>query len=179
LPHVLLAALCHELGHLAVLGGFGICPERITLSAMGVEITARGQERLSYGRELLAVLAGAAVNIGLAVLFARVFGEYLFAGANAVLAVYNLLPIRNLDGGRALYLLLAWATNPFTAEYVSGIVHLVTLALLLGFGGVILVRTGGGLFLFAGSVGLCAGDFLRRRKRKSGLPNGGKPDTIN
>ena len=179
LPHVLLSALCHELGHLGTLALFGVYPERITLTGMGAEITASGQERLSYGRELLAVLSGAAVNLLLAIVFARVSADYLFAGANAVLAVYNLLPVRNLDGGRALYLLLAWCSDPFRAEEISAGVNLVVMALLLGLGTVLLFRTGGGLFCLVGGVGLCIGQLLARRANKSGLPNRGKTDTIN
>ena len=74
MPLVLAAAVCHELGHLAVLRLFGIPVKEINLTAMGAVIVAPGQERLSYGRELAAVLAGAGVNFLLAILFAR----YLF-----------------------------------------------------------------------------------------------------
>ncbi len=166
LPHVLLSALCHELGHLLMLWCVGVCPQRITLHAGGVEIRAAGQEKLSYGGEILCVLAGPAVNLALAVLFARVSHDYLFAGANAILAVYNLLPIRNLDGGRLLYLTLAWCTDPFFAQRLADGVNLVTMGMLLGIGCVILIRTGSGLFCLAGGVGLLLGQVFHRRGKR-------------
>ena len=168
LPWVLLAALCHELGHLGCLRIFGVCPQRITLSGTGVEIVADGQEKLSYGRELLCVLSGPAVNLLLALLFARVFSHVFFAGVNAVLAVYNLLPIRNLDGGRAFYLLLAWRTDPFLAEEAAAVANLVTLALLLGFAALLLMETGNAVFCLAGGVGLVLGQLLHRHRGKQG-----------
>lgn len=174
LPHVLLSALCHELGHLAALRLFGVYPERITLTALGAEITAAGQDKLSYGGELLTVLAGAAVNIVLALVFAHVSGDYLFAGTNAILAAYNLLPIRGLDGHRALYLILAWCTEPFTAERVAGVVNLIVLALLLGFGVVLLVRTGSGVFCLSGALGLCIGQLVRRSRKQNCISRGNR-----
>ena len=168
LPWILLSAFCHELGHLMLLRLFGIRPQRITLSAAGVEIEAAGQEKLSYGRELLCVLSGPAVNLLLAILFARVFSGYLFAGTNGVLAVYNLLPIRNLDGGRALYLLVSWCSDPFRAEQVAAVVNLVTLGLLLGFAVLLLVETGNAIFCLTGGFGLVLGQLLHRRRGKQG-----------
>ena len=162
MPPVLVAAACHELGHLAVLRLWGVPVKEIRLTAMGAVITAPGQERLSYGRELAAVLAGVSVNFLLALLFARVSGEYLLAGANALLGLYNLLPLRGLDGGRALWLAVAWAREPFTATVVAGRVNLVTMALLLGFSLLLLWETGGGLFCLLAVTGLGLSQLLSR-----------------
>ncbi len=58
---------------------------------------------------------------------------YLFAGAQLVLGAFNLLPALPLDGGRILWLALAWLTEPYTAQRVLSAVSLaVSLALLLG-----------------------------------------------
>ena len=63
---------------------------------------------------------------------------YLFAGAQLVLGAFNLLPALPLDGGRILWLALAWLTEPYTAQRVLSAVSLaVSLALLLGGGGLI------------------------------------------
>ena len=156
LPLVLVSALCHELGHLFVLWCLHVPVERLTLSPLGAVITAPDQEKLSYGRELLAVLAGPAVNLILALMFARVCGDYLFAGANAILGVYNLLPVDGLDGGRALFLLLSWCTEPFTALRITRAVNLIVMALLLGLSILLLYRTGGGLFCLLAAAGMAA-----------------------
>lgn len=167
LPLVLLSALCHELGHLFVLWCLHVPVERLTLSPLGAVITAPEQEKLSYGRELLAVLAGPAVNLLLSLLLARLCKDYLFAGANAILGVYNLLPIDGLDGGRALFLLLSWCTEPFTALRVARAVNLIVMALLLGASVLLLYRTGGGLFCLLAVAGMAAAQLSRALRRPS------------
>ena len=121
---VLLAAALHECGHLLALAMLGAPVEGLRLSAMGAEIDAR-TERLSYARELAAVLAGPAVNLTCAPVFARLALRlawdwgWMFAGAHALLGVYNLLPIPPLDGARAFYLLLSWHMGPDTGVRCS------------------------------------------------------------
>ena len=111
LPLVILSALCHELGHLTALRLVGAKVEQIRLTAFGAEIRA-DTRYLSYGREIFCTLAGPAINLILAVVLARAAGDYLLAGANLFLGVFNLLPLPSLDGGRALYLAVSWFTDP-------------------------------------------------------------------
>ena len=61
---VLLAALCHELGHYAALRRQGGWVRAVRISALGAEMQVAG--RMSYGGELLAAAAGPAVNLVLA-----------------------------------------------------------------------------------------------------------------
>lgn len=118
---VLLAALCHELGHYAALRRRGGWVRAVRISALGAEMQVAG--RMSYGGELLAAAAGPAVNLVLAAALGLLgrWGEplYLLAGAQAVLGCFNLLPILPLDGGRMLWLALCWGTDPFLADRVT------------------------------------------------------------
>ena len=117
----------HECGHLAALALFRVPVLGLRLGAMGAVLYAPGAARLSYGRELAVTLAGPAVNLVCAPLVAALAARwgwdwgYLFAGAHTVLGVYNLLPIPPLDGGRALYLLLAWRWGPDAGERVASL----------------------------------------------------------
>lgn len=129
---VLLAALCHELGHYAVLRSRGGWVRYMEISALGANMQVAG--RLSYGSELLAAAGGPAVNLLLAAALAALgrWWEplYLLAGAQGVLGCFNLLPILPLDGGRMLWLALCWRTDPFLADRMAGGVSLAAAGLL-------------------------------------------------
>lgn len=167
---VLLAALCHELGHYAALRRRGGWVRAVRISALGAEMQVAG--RMSYGGELLAAAAGPAVNLVLAAalgLLGRWWEPlYLFAGAQLVLGAFNLLPALPLDGGRILWLALAWLTEPYTAQRVLSAVSLaVSLALLLG-GGWFIWRLGGSPFLLVGAVGLTGWNLREIKLAKGG-----------
>ena len=102
----LLAACCHELGHLAAMLLAGNTPARLTLTAMGGRL--KGTAFSGFGAELTALAAGAAVNLLLAMV-CRLHGGYevqLFSAINLVLGCFNLLPVQGLDGGRILQMVL-------------------------------------------------------------------------
>lgn len=105
-PVVLAAWILHEGGHLLALYGAGGRVREISVTLDGVRIEAEKGTGLSYGGELLSVLAGPGINLLLALLSARL-GErwYLFSGTNLALGIFNLLPVPGLDGGRAVQLL--------------------------------------------------------------------------
>lgn len=133
---ILSAAVCHELGHWLVLRRVGGRIQRLHITVFGAEMQV-DDRRISYGGELLAAAAGPMSNLLLAAalgLLGRWWEPmYLFAGAQLVLGAFNLLPALPLDGGRILWLALAWLTEPYTAQRVLSAVSLaVSLALLLG-----------------------------------------------
>ena len=152
LPPVLLAAACHELGHLSALWLAGARVERLRLNAFGAEIRA-DTRRLSYPREIACTLAGPAVNLALALLLARLTGHFTAAGSNLVLGCFNLLPIPALDGGRALHLLVSWLWEPLTADAVSRRVGLGCALLLTAAALFLTIRYHAGLFLLLGASG--------------------------
>lgn len=152
LPAVLLAALCHELGHLLALRLAGAKVERLRLNAFGAEICA-DTRRLSYPREIACTLAGPAVNLALALFLARTAGWYVPAGSSLLLGCFNLLPVPALDGGRALHLLVSWLWEPITADRVCRRVGLCCAALLTFAALVLTIRYHAGLFLLIGAAG--------------------------
>lgn len=171
LAALLLAALFHELGHYLLLRSVGGTVARIRLSLFGAEMQIASPERLSYRQEVWVAAAGPLVNLLLALLLAGLgrIAEpcYLFAGAQLVLGCFNMLPIRPLDGGRILWLLLAWWTDPFLADRVSVYTGL-TAALLLTAGCALLcIWTGSAPFLLIGALGTLTAA-LRMVRRSAG-----------
>ena len=155
LSALLLAAILHELGHYWVLRRLRAQVTAIRITALGAEMQVAG--RLSYGGELLAAAAGPAVNLALALLLGyggRLWSPlYLFAGAQLVLGVFNLLPVQPLDGGSLLWNLAAWLTEPYTADRVVGVVGFGVAALLTLAAGAALLL-GGSPFLLLAAAGL-------------------------
>ena len=180
LAALLLAALAHELGHYFVLRRSNCGVSGVYVTALGAEMRLSHPERLSYGAEMAATAAGPLANILWTVALSwaghRCEMLYLFSGAQLVLALFNLLPVRPLDGGRLLWLALAWRWEPFTADRVSGSVGLCTSSLLL-LGGVWLFRTqGGSPFLLLGALGLLCctvRSVLPRREKKGSASRSG------
>ena len=121
LAALLFASLCHEMGHYAALRLTGGTVKELHITVFGIEMRVAGHA--GYGGEFLTTLAGPAVNLLLAVLFGFL-GKwypllYLFSGAQAVLGVFNLLPIRPLGGGSLLWIAVAYFTEPYTADRVA------------------------------------------------------------
>lgn len=100
------SALIHELGHFAAIALLGGRVSAFNLGAAGAEIRYVGN--MSYKSDFIVAVAGPCANIAAAFLAARLlnsdWAEYknLFAGANMIYAVINLVPISITDGGRAL-----------------------------------------------------------------------------
>jgi stage IV sporulation protein FB len=155
---LLVAALCHELGHYLVVHRLGVEVAELRLNVFGAEMRLRDTRRLSYGGEFLATAAGPLTNIILASVFALLgYNDerwFLFAGAQIVLGAFNLLPLMPLDGGKLLWLLLAWCIDPFVADRISAAVSLLGSLFLLYGGACILRSYGGSPFLLLGAVGL-------------------------
>ena len=127
----LLAALCHESAHLAVMAAMGLGPAELRLSLFGGKILRREQREAGYGVEMAVSLAGGVCNLLLAALFYHGGGKAeLFSAINLVLGSFNLLPVQGLDGGRVLNSLICMAANQIRADCICRRVSAVVLALL-------------------------------------------------
>lgn len=156
LAALLPAALLHELAHYAVLRLCGVRTARFTLTGLGASLYVPELHRLSYGAELLSAAAGPLMNLLLWVLLSLTGREELtlFAGAQMVLGVLNLLPVRPMDGGRILWLATAYLTEPYTADRVAAAVGLAASSALLALCLWLVLTTGSGLFLLLGALWL-------------------------
>lgn len=161
---VLFAAFFHEMGHYFLLRHFGAAVKTLRITIFGAEMEI-ANNRLSYGREILATLAGPAVNLLLALLLAW-FGRwweraYLFSGAQFILGLFNLLPLIPLDGGRLLWLLVAWLREPYTADKLLHELSVCFTAVLVC-GGLFLWVKEGSPFFFVGALGLAGHNAMKK-----------------
>jgi len=132
----LLFAALHELGHLGTMLAFRARPQRVRLAAAGVCIECAPGLSLSFGKEIIIAFAGPALSLSLAGLFYA--GYYatgielleVCAAINLGFAVFNLMPVRQLDGGRALYYALCRRLNETTAERIGFVVSLACLFII-------------------------------------------------
>lgn len=150
-----LAALCHEIAHCVVLHLFHGTIKDITFTVFGAEMKIA--ETVGYGAEWLSVAAGPGCNLLLAALLALLGKSnetwYLFSGAQAVLGIFNLLPVRPLDGGNLLWITVAMLTEPYTADTVCRWVGFSFSLLLAALCLWLFIACGGGFPLLA-AIGL-------------------------
>ena len=122
----------HELGHLGAMLLFKARPQRVSLVAAGVRIDCAPGLNLSFGKEVLIAFAGPVVSFLLAGL-CYAMGLEDAAAINLGFGLFNLMPVRQLDGGRALYYALCRRANERVAEKASFAVALVCLFLMATF----------------------------------------------
>ena len=147
---LMLSVMVHELSHIVMLKCVGGKVEGLNFHAAGLEIVCQTQ-LLSYRREFISAAAGPLGSLLLAVIAAR-FEAYTLAGVSLTLGLYNLLPVKILDGGKMLYCIAARFTDWELAEKTVFVSSMVTI-LALGIVGVWLRRW---VFVyFAVILGIC------------------------
>ena len=143
--YVLIAAAAHELGHFLACRALGLRLECFEIEMWGFNLRVEGV--MPYRADVLAVLAGPFASLLLSLLAAAaarygVFQDgYLLAGLSFLFFFMNILPIYPLDGGRALYALLALRSGPETADKVCTVVGCALILILLCAGAYVFIRT--------------------------------------
>lgn len=130
----LFCAAMHELGHFFVLALFHIRIRAISFHVFGVDIDADEGNQLSYRQEAVLALAGVAANFLLCAAMLPCWHLRVWTGpAQAIftvslfLALFNLLPVGSLDGGRALEALVCAHATPQTAANILQICSVLIL----------------------------------------------------
>lgn len=142
----ILAACLHESGHLALLKIFKIKKPELNLGLLGANIRA-DTSSLSYRQETAIYLGGALFNFItcavclIAMRFLTDMRLIFFFFANLFYACLNLLPIKTLDGGRAVECcLLHLSDDPWRAESICRRVSFVFSTALVAASLVFLMR---------------------------------------
>ena len=131
---LLFAVLMHEGGHLAAMWILDCAPKRVRLVPASVEITAK--MTVSHKNEIAVALCGPLVNIILFITFGLNYLVYkrslslICCLINLLIAAFNLLPVRGLDGGTVLFTLIS-RKNPEKAGLVMRIINLSLAAVFI------------------------------------------------
>ncbi|WP_243734903.1 M50 family metallopeptidase [Paenibacillus turpanensis] len=135
--------LIHELGHVAAMRGFGWRVREIQLLPFGgVAETEESGGSMPVWEEIVVALAGPAQNvlmIGLAwcLQAAGWWGAEwtaYFIQANALIALFNLLPVLPLDGGKLMQSFLSLWLQYYRALWLSVWISIIISAGVLGYG---------------------------------------------
>ncbi len=112
---LLLAVTLHECGHIFMMWILDCSPKAIKLISASVQITSSFSR--GYKNDILVSLSGPAVNL---LIFATLYYNYLcfgnkttlvFSLVNLLIGIFNLLPVKGLDGGTVLFSVLCKHTD--------------------------------------------------------------------
>lgn len=143
--------LLHEAAHIVVMKLCGVKLSGITFRAFGVAIEENGLGRLSVPKECAVYLAGPLVNLfvaaGAIILMPRSYLRDGFAAINAVMGVFNLLPVACLDGGNVVKAVAGRLLRPNRAAAVAKLLNAVFLLPMCAYGIYIAVGSRGNFTL--------------------------------
>ena len=141
----LFAVLIHETGHLFAMWASDCAPKEIRLIPASVQIIekygtpSKKQAWIIISGPLANIAIGAALYINFYLNSSRF--SAVFALLNAVMAIFNLLPVSGLDGGRLIELLLSLKIGDYAAGRTVNIITII-MAIVLFFIGIMLVIRG-------------------------------------
>ena len=121
----LMSCFLHETGHLLAMFLFGVDVKKIILYGAGIKII-RGYSLKEKKKEFIILISGCLMNIVMFLLFFFLKGDSFktFAVINLVTAIFNILPIKSLDGGAILLLLTE--EKPHLFVFVNLITTVIT-----------------------------------------------------
>lgn len=129
--YFILPIAIHEAGHFIAMLLCGIKPESVSFTAFSIDIRRSAAATASYAKDVTVNLAGATANLLIAVcLYFFAFQSMrviLFVSVNIAVAIFNVMPVGNLDGGQILRLILERFGNPGTALKISRFISLLLL----------------------------------------------------
>ena len=161
----ILAAACHEAGHIIAARLLGIGFYEMRLGIFGAQL--RTGRICGYREELLLAAAGPLANflsLPAAFFLLRFFPsatDYinLFILSSVALGIMNLLPVRSLDGGR-IFICLFSSKSPGTVEKVLSFLSFLSIFTLWCISLYLLLRFSTSLSLFIFSLSLFAKIFI-------------------
>lgn len=130
------AIIMHECGHLFCMWAEDVSLKQVRIIPSGIQIISGFSGE--YKKDIKVAISGPVVNLAL---FFILYFNYLcfenmqvlnYALLNLIIAIYNLLPVKGLDGGTLLYCLIAKNNDINKAEITLKIITLsVSIAVLI------------------------------------------------
>ena len=149
----LMAAVIHEGGHLLFAALLKMNISSMEFSLGGALIKTDGAD-ISAWKKAAVLLGGSGVNLicgGFLFIFGLGQG---FAMANIILGIFNLLPVKGLDGGSALELILDNFFMPRRVYEISRIISLMFLFAIWVFAVFLMIFSGGNITVYCVFWGL-------------------------
>lgn len=164
----LISAFIHELGHIAAAEICGVEIKGMVLYPFGADIRL-GTPLRSYTKDIIIAAAGVVCNavcVVIAYFFRGNEVADMFAITGATLAVTNLMPVSELDGGNILKAILEKCFGEARARSVMSAVSFVTVVIMWAVSVYIFFVLDGNPSLFVIAVSLFVSGFLGERKYK-------------
>ena len=131
----LLACFIHELGHLIMFFAVGYTPKALVFELTGIRLV-KPEQALTPWRDVLVQIAGSATNLLVFFLLSGTLNAVsiwsIFAAIHLLLGIFNLFPLKSLDGGKLLFLFCLRLFGERAAEAVAGAADILTTAVLFG-----------------------------------------------
>jgi membrane-associated protease RseP (regulator of RpoE activity) len=163
----LFSATIHELGHLIVARILNINLKELKVGIFGAGLSCDTYS-LSYKDEILLCLGGPFINLISASLCYAFLKNYFvifpyiktFVFSSLFLGLINLLPIKDFDGGRIFYALLAKKFSPKISITIQKYISFVIVFIMWSFSLFLLIKYSFSLSLFIFSLSLFVKIFM-------------------
>ena len=160
----ILSSFIHELGHIVAAHLLGCGVKQIDFTPCGIKmILAKPLSLVNTYKKIVVLSAGCAVNLILFTIFLA-FNQKNIALINLSIAIFNLIPVTTLDGGRILRELLGLTFDDRTSDTISDGISLVFSAILFILGSVVLIYSGYNFSLILTSIYLAITVIMRQKK---------------
>lgn len=161
-----LAALLHELGHIFAAEFLGCEIRELAFMPFGIRMKLKkGLETLSKKKKIIVLFSGCAVNFLCCFLLFIINNRLtVIATLHLIIAVFNLLPVGTLDGGRILFEIVL-IKFPFNrAQIICDFVSFLIAGFLFILGAIMLIKTGYNFSLVVTAIYLIFMLIIRQKK---------------
>ena len=130
----IISSLLHETGHLVMMCSLNNYPQCVRFEITGMNIKRQPSVKISTKNEIFIALAGPLANamalfISCIILcFFRSENIFTIASVNLILMTFNLLPVKRLDGGMALYFLLS---KKFSSDICGKVLKITSIIFII------------------------------------------------